>query len=72
MLGMAVESAISLSGWIVVLIVKLFYLKKGIRKLFLKNFETGEDKEWTRGPWTTFKDQVHGLPVMDRVYGHFF
>ena len=24
------------------------------------------------GPWTTFMDWVHGLPVMDQVYGQFF
>ena len=29
--------------------------------------EAGEDKTWTRGPWTTFMDRVHGPPVMDRV-----
>ena len=36
----------------------------------------GEDKIWTRGPWTshlgpgpwtTIMDRVHGPPVMDRV-----
>ena len=24
------------------------------------------------GPWTTFMDRVHGLPVMDQVHGQFF
>ena len=23
------------------------------------------------GPWTTFMDRVHGLPVMDQVHGQF-
>ena len=41
----------------------------------------GEDKTWTRGPWTATLDRVHGLlswtgsmdpPVMNRVHGHFF
>ena len=38
----------------------------------------GKDKTWTRdphfgrGPWTTFMDQVHGPPILDRVHGHFF
>ena len=42
----------------------------------------GEDKTWTRGPWTptlagpgpwtTFMDRIHGPPVMDWVHGHFF
>ena len=31
----------------------------------------GDDKTWTRGPWTTFMDQVHGPPVMDQVHGQF-
>ena len=32
----------------------------------------GEDKTWTRGPWTPTLDRVHGRPVMDRVHGQFF
>ena len=41
----------------------------------------GEDKTWTRGPWTPTLDhvhmdhfhidRVHGPPVMDRVHGQF-
>ena len=26
--------------------------------------ERGEDKTWTRGPWTLTLDWVHGPPVM--------
>ena len=38
----------------------------------MKAFFTGEDKTWTRGPWTPSLDQVHGPPVMDQVHGQFF
>ena len=30
------------------------------------------DPHFGLGPWTTFMDQVHGPPVMDRVHGQFF
>ena len=30
------------------------------------------DPHFGPGPWTTFMDQVHGPPVMDRVHGQFF
>ena len=33
---------------------------------------SGEDKTWTRGPWTPTLDRVHGPPVMDQVHGQFF
>ena len=32
----------------------------------------GEDKTWTRSPWTATLDRIHGPPVMNRVHGHFF
>ena len=41
-------------------------------KSFLSRCVTGEDKTWTRGPWTPTLDRVHGPPVMDRVHGQFF
>ena len=34
--------------------------------------EGSMDPYFGPGPWTTFMDQVHGPPVMDRVHGHFF
>ena len=30
------------------------------------------DPLFGQGPWTTFMDRVHGLPVMDQVHGQFF
>ena len=38
---------------------------------FTDLLRAGEDKTWTRGPWTTFMDRVHGPPLMDQVHGHF-
>ena len=39
---------------------------------YVSLFEAGEDKTWTRGPWTPTLDRVHGPPVMDWVHGQFF
>ena len=38
-----------------------------------QNMDQGSmDPHFGPGPWTTFMDQVHGPPVMDRVHGQFF